>query len=82
MANPRSVRTVRCATSRRPATRGREAATPPSIPPPWISIGRDQFYSRFAGDPWNLPDLADWYSSPATLAAQPFDWARARLYAR
>lgn len=47
-----------------------------------ISLGRDQFYSRFAGAPWNLPDLDGWYSSPATLAAQPFDWDRARLYAR
>jgi hypothetical protein len=47
-----------------------------------FSIGRDEFYARFAGAPWSLPDLDGWYQSPATLAAQPFDWARARLYAR
>lgn len=45
------------------------------------SIGRDVFDDRFAGPPWSVPNLDGWYLRPETLAAQPFDWARARRYA-
>lgn len=45
-----------------------------------ISIGRDEFDDRFAGPPWNVPDLDGWFQR--RNPARGFDsYAKARAWA-
>lgn len=45
-----------------------------------VSIGRDEFDNRFAGPPWNVPDLDGWFLR--NEPDRPFDsYAKARARA-